>query len=228
MKNYGTSQEFTELLYVQGVLSRRRIRQLCLTKSLLQPGYTAGCGARTQIKGMHLCCSQQKAYWVRNILWNNQQMQLYAVNFIPLLVSLYMFRVFYTPIIRSTIFKTVSTATGTDHSIVSATYSQRGLQAYKCHRQSWQILIIKPSRCNNFSNLFWKETLHVSDSSSVHHQEFFTAHTATVHVIKFCWQLACRSKAPARKLSANFYDMYRCCVCSEKLLMMDRGTVRNM
>jgi len=28
-------------------------------------------------------------------------MQLYAVNFIPLLGSLYMFRVFYTPVIRS-------------------------------------------------------------------------------------------------------------------------------
>jgi len=33
---------------------------------------------------------------------------------------------------------------------------------------------------------------------------------------------------PARKLSANMYDMYHCCVYSEKLLMMDRGTVRNM
>jgi hypothetical protein len=32
-------------------------------------------------------------------------------------------------------------------------------------------LIIKPTRCTNFSNLFSKETLHVSDSSSVHHQE---------------------------------------------------------
>ena len=32
-------------------------------------------------------------------------MQLYAVNFIPLLGSLYMFRMFYTPIIRSTIYK---------------------------------------------------------------------------------------------------------------------------
>ena len=40
---------------------------------------------------------------------NNQQMQLYAVNFIPLLSSLYMFRAAHTPIIRST---TVSTATG--------------------------------------------------------------------------------------------------------------------
>ena len=33
---------------------------------------------------------------------------------------------------------------------------------------------------------------------------------------------------PARKLSVNLYDIYHCCVYSEKLLMMDRGTVRNM
>jgi hypothetical protein len=33
-----------------------------------------------------------------------------------------------------------------------------------------------------FSNLSWNETLHVSDSSSVHHQEFFTVHT----VIDIC------------------------------------------
>jgi len=31
-----------------------------------------------------------------------------------------------------------------------------------------------------------------------------------------------------RKLSANLYDIYRCCVYSEKLPMMDTGTVRNM
>jgi len=37
-----------------------------------------------------------------NILWNNQQMQLYAVNFIPLLSSHYMFRARHTPIIRIT------------------------------------------------------------------------------------------------------------------------------
>ena len=30
------------------------------------------------------------------------------------------------------------------------------------------------------------------------------------------------------KLSENLYDIYHCCVYSEKLLMMDRGTVRNM
>ena len=32
----------------------------------------------------------------------------------------------------------------------------------------------------------------------------------------------------ARKLSANLYDIYHCCVYRERLLMMDRGTVRNM
>jgi hypothetical protein len=34
--------------------------------------------------------------------------------------------------------------------------------------------------------------------------------------------------APAPKLSANLYDIHHCCVYSEKLLMMDRGTVQNM
>ena len=74
-------------------------------------------------------------------------------------------------------------------------------------------------------------TVHVSDSSSVHHQEFFTVHTAMVYVM----QLASRIRMelwfrpdPARKLSANLYEMYHCCVYSEKVLMMDRGTVRNM
>ena len=32
--------------------------------------------------------------------------------------------------------------------------------------------IIKPTRCTSFTNLFCHETLHVSDSSSVHHQKF--------------------------------------------------------
>ena len=46
------------------------------------------------------------------------------------------------------------------------------------HRDKF--IVIKSTRCTNFPNLFWKETLHVSESSSVHHQEFFTAHTAMV------------------------------------------------
>ena len=32
----------------------------------------------------------------------------------------------------------------------------------------------------------------------------------------------------ADSLLANLYDIYHCCVYSEKLLIMDRGTVRNM
>jgi len=37
-----------------------------------------------------------------------------------------------------------------------------------------------------FLNLFRTETLHVLESSSVHHQEFFTVHTAMVYVIQVC------------------------------------------
>jgi len=33
---------------------------------------------------------------------------------------------------------------------------------------------------------------------------------------------------PARKLSANLYGIFHCCVNSEKLLVMDRGNVWNM
>ena len=97
------------------------------------------------------------------------------------------------------------------------------------HRDKFRI--IKPTRCTNFSILFWNETLHVSDSSSVHHQEYFTVHTAMIYVI----QLASRIRMelqfhpdPTCKLPANRYDVHHCCVYSEILLMMDRRTVRNM
>jgi len=36
------------------------------------------------------------------------------------------------------------------------------------------------------------------------------------------------SSDPARKLSEKLYDIYHCCVYSEELLMMHRGTVRDM
>jgi len=39
---------------------------------------------------------------------------------------------------------------------------------------------------------FWNKNLHVSDSSSVHHQEFFSVHTGLVYVMQVCWQLATR------------------------------------
>jgi hypothetical protein len=44
--------------------------------------------------------------------------------------------------------------------------------------------IIKPTSCTNFSNLFLNKTVNVSDSFSVHHQEFSTVHTAMVYVIQ--------------------------------------------
>ena len=45
---------------------------------------------------------------------------------------------------------------------------------------------------------------------------------------RFADSLRAGANAPARKLSANLYDIYHCCVYREKLLMMDRGTIRNM
>jgi len=55
-----------------------------------------------------------------------------------------------------------------------------------------KFLIIKPTRCTKFSNLFRNETLRISDSSSVHYQYFFTVHTSMVYVTQVCWQLASR------------------------------------
>jgi hypothetical protein len=40
------------------------------------------------------------------------------------------------------------------------------------HKLAHSSFVIKPNKCTNFTNLFWHETLHVSDCSSVHHQEF--------------------------------------------------------
>jgi len=37
-----------------------------------------------------------------------------------------------------------------------------------------------------------------------------------------------RAVSGRNKLSANVYDIYHSCAYSEKLLMIDRGTVRNM
>ena len=86
-----------------------------------------------------------------------------------------------------------------------------------------RFVIIKPTKCINFSNLFWKETLHVSDSSSVHNQEFF--HCTHSNGICHTYLLtACKQgqngtqihSDPACKLSANLYDIYHCRVYSVK------------
>jgi hypothetical protein len=47
-----------------------------------------------------------------------------------------------------------------------------------------------------------------------------------VYVIQVCRELASRIRMehpdPARKLYTNLYDIYHCCVYSEKLQMMER------
>ena len=63
--------------------------------------------------------------------------------------------------------------------------------------------IIKPNICANFTNLFWHETLHVSDSSFVQHREF----------IDIAFEQD--QDGPAHKLSKNLYDIYHCWVYSE-------------
>ena len=49
-----------------------------------------------------------------------------------------------------------------------------------------------------------------------------------LYVIQLARRIRTFRLDPARKLSANLYDIYHYCVYSEKLLMMYRGTVRNM
>jgi len=83
-----------------------------------------------------------------------------------------------------------------------------------------KFLIIKPTRCTNFSNLFleWNSTCFgqfLCPSSGVFHCEQDQDGTQF-------------HPDPARKLSANLYDIYHCCVYGEKLLTMDGGTVWNM
>jgi hypothetical protein len=57
-----------------------------------------------------------------------------------------------------------------------------------------------------FLKLIFGIKLHVSDSFSVHHQEFFTVHTAVVYNT----------------------GLLTACEQDQEVLMMDRGTVRNM
>ena len=51
------------------------------------------------------------------------------------------------------------------------------------------VFIIKPTRCANFTNLFWHETRHVSDSSSAHNREFIHVHSAVVYFYKPVWHI---------------------------------------
>ena len=94
---------------------------------------------------------------------------------------------------------------------------------------TYEILIIKPIRCTNFSNLFWNKTLHVSDNSSVHRQAFFhcTDSNGTCHT----GLLAAGEQEHLLLLTSCQQTCMTCtiAVCTvKKRLTMDGGIVRNM
>jgi hypothetical protein len=59
------------------------------------------------------------------------------------------------------------------------------------HRNKF--LIIKPTRCTNFSNLFFETKLYMF--RTVTHQEIFTLHTEIIYVIQICSQLESKHSA---------------------------------
>ena len=65
--------------------------------------------------------------------------------------------------------------------------------------------VIKPTRCTNLRNLLRHETLHVSGSSSVHHQEFI--HCTLSNCICHTGSFRAGACARARKLSTNLCDI---------------------
>jgi len=103
------------------------------------------------------------------------------------------------------------------------------------NENSNNILKIKPTRCTNFSNLFleWNSTcfgqflcpssgvFHCTHSNGICHRGLLTACEQDQDGMEF-------HPDPAHKLSTNLCGIYQCCVYSEKLLMMDRGTVLSM
>ena len=58
------------------------------------------------------------------------------------------------------------------------------------HRDKF--LIIKPTRCTNFSNLFLKWNSKCFEQFLCPSSGVFTVHTAMVYVIQICWQLVSR------------------------------------
>ena len=68
-----------------------------------------------------------------------------------------------------------------------------GLANVKVSQLSFSF-IIKPTRCTNFPNLLRHETLHVSGSSSAHHQEFIHCTFSNGIVIQVCRQLSSRTR----------------------------------
>jgi len=63
---------------------------------------------------------------------------------------------------------------------------------------------------------FWNKTLHVSDSFSVHHQEFFTVNTAIVYVVTACEQDQEGTAVPSWSCCSQAVSTYTIAVCTVK------------
>jgi len=72
--------------------------------------------------------------------------------------------------------------------------------------------------------MFWTVRLSIVRSFSLYTQQWYMSY-------RFADSLRAAGSGwvgpdpAAHKLSVNLHDIYHCCVYSEKLLMMDRGTV---
>jgi len=66
--------------------------------------------------------------------------------------------------------------------------------------------------------MFWTVPLSIISSFLLYTQQWYMSYSVAD-------SLQAGANAAARTLSANLYDIHHCCVYSEKLLMMDRGTV---
>jgi len=93
--------------------------------------------------------------------------------------------------------------------------------------------VMKPTRCTDFTKLFCHETLHVSDSLSVHHQEFIhcTISNGICHTASYLagpvWN--CSSILVLLESCLQTCMTHTIAECTvNKLLMMDRRTGRNM
>ena len=110
-----------------------------------------------------------------------------------------------------------------------------------------QLLLKKPTRRTNFSNLFLEQNstyfgqflcpssgvFHCTRSNVICHTGLLTTCEQDQDGTQFRPEPARKQGTefrpdPARKLSAKLCDIKHCCVYSEKLPMMDRRTVRNM
>ena len=97
----------------------------------------------------------------------------------------------------------------------------------------YSFLYDRTNRWTNFPNLFWlkNEPLHISGSSSTHHQDFINCTLGTGISLTVWRQLSSRvgmDPSPARKLSSNRMTYTSAKNTVNEILVMGRGTARNM